>query len=74
VERHTALHFTWIRADKVSGQHQHIARSSSAFSEVPLAHVPPDSTGFTGVPTASPSSRSCLDSLYTPFQPYIGYD
>lgn len=32
----------------------------------PLAHVPPDSAGFTGVPTASPSARSRFNGLHTP--------
>jgi hypothetical protein len=42
-----------------SGQHQHIPLSFSAFSQAPLAHFPPDSIGFTCVPTAYPSCRDC---------------
>ena len=42
-----------------SGQHQHIPLSFSAFSQVPLAHFPPDRIGFTCVITAYPSCRYC---------------
>ncbi len=55
-----------------SGQHPHTPLSFSAFSQVPLAHFPPDRFGFTCVTTAYPSCRDCLNSLHKPLQPYIG--
>src|SRR6266699_7145940 len=49
-----------------------VGEDSSAFSEVPLAHFPPDRTGFTCVATAYPSCRDRSSSLHKPFQPYVG--
>jgi hypothetical protein len=37
---------------QLPGQHQHIPLSFSVFSQVPLAHFPPDRTGFTCVTTS----------------------